>query len=128
MAAPDDVIHTTCLNYTKFFSANDKEGWLGLFAEGATVEDPVGTPVHEGKEAIAAFWDQSREMVSEIELRMIKANVCAGEAAFFMEVRPTVGDQQMVLPAIDVMTFDDDGHITTMRAFFEFGDMKPAED
>ena len=128
MAAADDVIHATCENYTKFFSSNDKDSWLGLFADGATVEDPVGSTVHEGKEAIAAFWDQSREMVSEIELRLIKANVCAGEAAFFMEVRPTIGDQQMVLPAIDVMTFDDDGRITTMRAFFEFTDMKPAED
>ena len=31
--------------YVELFSANDREGWLDLFAPNATMEDPVGTPL-----------------------------------------------------------------------------------
>ena len=98
---------------------------MSLFDDDAWVEDPVGTPRHEGTEAIGAFWDASRVLASEIELRLVKANVCGGEVAFFMEIRPTVGDQQMVLTAIDVMTFNDDARIATLRAYFDMAELRP---
>ena len=68
------------------------------------------------------------KLAPEIELRLIKANVCGGEAAFFMEIRPMLGDQAMTMTAIDVMTFDDDAKITTLRAYFDMAEMRPADD
>jgi steroid delta-isomerase len=128
MPADPAAITATVENYITCFSTNDREGYLSLFSDDAWVEDPVGTPRHEGTEAIGAFWDGSRELASEIELRLIKANVCGGEVAFLMEIRPTVGDQQMVLTAIDVMTFDDDARITTLRAYFDMAELRPVDD
>ncbi|MEZ5383316.1 MAG: nuclear transport factor 2 family protein [Microthrixaceae bacterium] len=128
MSADPAAITATVENYIAYFSTNDREGYLSLFSDDAWVEDPVGTPRHEGIEAIGAFWDTSRELASEIELRLIKANVCGGEVAFLMEIRPTVGDQQMVLTAIDVMTFDDDARITTLRAYFDMSELRPVDD
>lgn len=127
MPADPSAIAATVENYIAYFSANDREGYLSLFAEDAWVEDPVGTPRHEGLDQIGAFWDASRELATQIELRLIKANVCGGEAAFFMEIRPTVGDQQMVLSAIDVLTFDDDAAITSLRAYFDMAEMRPVD-
>jgi len=54
--------------------------------------------------------------------------VCGGEVAFLMEIRPMLGDQQMVMTAIDVMTFDDDARVTTLRAYFDMSEMRLADD
>ena len=128
MTAETAAIHATVENYIAHFSNNDRAGYLSLFAEDAWVEDPVGSPKHEGLEAIGAFWDGSRELAPEIELRLTKANVCGGEAAFFTEIRPMLGDQAMTMTAIDVMTFDDDAKITTLRAYFDMAEMRPSDD
>lgn len=37
--------------------ARDREGWLGLFAEGGRVEDPVGSRPHRGAGQIGRFYD-----------------------------------------------------------------------
>jgi len=45
-----------------------------------------------------------------------------------MEIRPVIGGAAMVLEAIDVMTFADDGRITSQRAFWQMEKMRPASD
>jgi len=40
------------------------------------------------------------------------------DAAFTMEAHVQIGDTAMVVPTIDVMTFDDNGRITSQRAFW----------
>jgi hypothetical protein len=37
--------------------ARDREGWVGLFASGGRVEDPVGSQPHQGRMAITRFYD-----------------------------------------------------------------------
>ncbi len=37
--------------------ARDREGWVGLFASGGRVEDPVGSQPHRGRMAIRRFYD-----------------------------------------------------------------------
>ena len=54
-------------------------------------------------------------------------NVCGDQAAFAMQIRPTIGGATYVLDGIDVMTFADDGRITSMRAFFQMEKMRPAD-
>ncbi|MGV9798584.1 ketosteroid isomerase family protein [Mycobacterium sp. NPDC003449] len=38
-------------------AAHDRAGWVGLFADGAQVEDPVGSRPHRGREPIGRFYD-----------------------------------------------------------------------
>lgn len=38
-------------------AAHDRAGWVGLFADGGQVEDPVGSPPHRGAAQIARFYD-----------------------------------------------------------------------
>lgn len=124
----EDTIRATVDAYLRAFTEGDRAGYVGLFAEDATVEDPVGSPVHRGHDEIGAFWDASRTMADAIELRPVFVTVTGGEAAFHMEVRPTIGGQVFVLDAIDHMTFAEDGRICTMRAFFDPATMRPAGD
>lgn len=124
-----DAIRATIASYLERFSAGDREGWLDLWADGATMEDPVGTPLKKGREEIGAFFDQSQQGVDSVELRGRGIVVVAGnEASFVFDARPTVGGAAMSMPVIDVMTFDDAARITSQRAFVEFGLLAPATD
>ena len=124
----EHVIRETIANYWKLFSAGDVDALVALFTDDATVEDPVGSPVHEGKAAVRAFYESAHALADSIELRGIDITlVCGDQAAFAMEIRPTIGGATYVLPAIDVMTFADDGRITSMRAFFQQELMRPAD-
>jgi steroid Delta-isomerase len=106
--------------YMARFSANDREGWLDLFADDAWIEDPVGTPRRTGRAEIGAFWDESHTVPEAIELVPLGIlNVVGDEAAFTMQARATLGGQIFGIDIIDVMTFDEAGRITTMRAFFD---------
>ena len=127
MPADAETIRATVERYTSGFS--DKETLLACFADDAWIEDPVGTPRHEGKAAIGAFWEQTRGLADSIELvRTGPVRVAGGEAAFPMQARPTIGGTPFCVDIIDVMTFDDTGVITTMRAFWDPAEMRPAED
>jgi steroid delta-isomerase len=126
---PDaEQIRATVQRYAEAFSAGDKEGYCGLFADDATLEDPVGAGVHQGRAGIEAFWDTTREMTPTIELRITgPIRVAGNEAAFPGEARPSLGDTPMVVPIVDTLAFDDDGKITQLRAFWDFADLRPDE-
>ncbi len=129
MSADPTTIRSVVDQYCATFTAGDQDGYVGLYADDAWIEDPVGTPRHEGRDAIGAFFAMSRSLAEVIELRLTgPVRVAAGEAAFPMQARPQIGDTTYAVDIIDVMTFDDEGKITTMRAFWDAGEMRPASD
>lgn len=125
--ADADTIRSTIETYCEAFT-DDRARWLALFADDATVEDPVGTDIHRGTEAIGAFWDTSQSLADEIVLTPSAqyVKVVGNEAAFAMDARMRSGDDTHTLPIIDVMSFDDAGRITSLRAFWDFADLAPA--
>ena len=129
MIADAATIRSVVDAYCAAFSAGDRAAYVGLYAPDAWIEDPVGSPRREGAAAIGAFFDESQALADSIELRLTgPVRVAAGEGAFPMQARPTMGGATFCVDIIDVMTFDDDGRITTMRAFWDAAEMRPAED
>jgi steroid Delta-isomerase len=117
--------------YAERFSADDREGWLDLWADDATMEDPVGSPVKKGKAEIAEFYDQSRSMADSIRLIPAGIRVVAGdEVAWTVEIRPTIAGMEYLMDVIEVMRLADgpDGapRIAEMRAFWDPSAMRPA--
>lgn len=111
------------------FSNGDRAAYVNLFAADAWIEDPVGTPRHEGHDAIGTFFEQMSSMADSIELRQTgPARIAAGEAAWPLQARPNMAGATMCVDIIDVMTFDDSGKITTMRVFWDPAEMRPADD
>jgi steroid delta-isomerase len=120
--------------YTELFSAGDRAAWLRLWASDATMEDPVGTPVKVGHEAIGRFYDESHGLADSIRLvRTGPVRIAAGEAAFPMQARPTIGAGELMVDIIDVMRFVDDETsphgvvIAEMRAFWDPAETRPAD-
>src|SRR5687767_15853883 len=101
---PDaDAVRATIDRYLSLFSAGEREAWLDLWADGATMEDPVGSPIRKGREEIGAFYDQGHGSAEAIELRPNGPAIVVGDqAAFAFLVRPTIGGTVMSMPAIDV--------------------------
>ncbi|MGH9214537.1 MAG: nuclear transport factor 2 family protein [Acidimicrobiales bacterium] len=126
---PDpDVIRQAVATYMERFTANDRAGWLDLFADDAWIEDPVGTPRRNGKQEIGAFWDQTHDLPDSVALVPLGILTVIGcEAIFTMQALPVVGEQTLAIDVIDLMTFDDEGKIATMRAFFDPATMRPVE-
>jgi steroid Delta-isomerase len=120
-AAIRKTIHDYCERYTA-----DREGWLALFAADATVEDPIGSDLHVGTEAIGAFWDMTHGLADTVHLTLSDyVKVAGNEAAFAMDARMETGGDVMGMRIIDVMTFDDDAKITSQRAYWSFEDVGP---
>ncbi|MCU0269965.1 MAG: nuclear transport factor 2 family protein [Acidimicrobiales bacterium] len=121
-----DEIRATIERYIEVFSAGDKDGYVGLFADDGSIEDPVGTEVRVGSAAISEFWDLVRSMSASITLRRTgPIRVAGNEAAFPMQAVTDVGGTAMVVDIIDTMVFGDDGRIAQMRAFWDPAEMRP---
>ena len=103
--------------YVAAFAAGDPEQAVAIFAEDAVVEDPIGTPPHQGHAAIRAFYAKSLAIKLEVALEgPIRA--AANEAAFAFCVRLHWQGQDRVIRPIDVFRFNEAGKITSMRAIF----------
>jgi steroid delta-isomerase len=128
MAEPD-TIRSTISRYMTAMSAGDRDTWVGCFAPQATLEDPVGAEVVIGREAIGAFFDNAHALADGITMEPTgPVRVAADEAAFPFRIVTTLGADRLAMPVIDVMAFDDDGRITSMRAFWDMADMTPLDD
>ena len=66
--ADRSTINATIDSYLAAFSAADRDAYLGCFAEGAWIEDPVGSPRREGLDAICTFWDEAHGMPDDCAL------------------------------------------------------------
>jgi steroid delta-isomerase len=101
--------------YCELVTAGDFEAIALLYAENATVEDPVGSTPHRGRAAIREFYRASSGAVRlELEGRVRSAG---NEGAAAMVARPAA-DPSMRVETLDVMTFGDDGLVTSMRAYW----------
>jgi steroid Delta-isomerase len=121
-------IHATLDAYLAAFAANDRDAYVGVFAEDGWLEDPVGAPRHVGHEGIGRFWDESHQLADALDLVPLGFRVVVGdEAVVTLQARPVIDGQRHALDIVDHMTFGDDGRITSLRAFFDVEAMRPVE-
>ena len=121
MAASAEKIRETVDAYVRLVANGTADEIVALYAEGATVEDPVGTDVLTERTDIHGFYARLEGL--DADTTLLSAKVAGGQAAFLFELATRVGDQTYTVTPIDVMTFDDDGLVTSMRAFWSDEDL-----
>ena len=115
MSVTTEHIRQVFQRYCELVTQGDFEAIARLYAENATVEDPVGSTPHRGRAAIREFYRGSAGTVRlELEGRVRNA-ANAGAAA--MIARPNA-DPSMRVETLDVMTFGEDGLVTSMCAYW----------
>lgn len=107
--------------YLDHFNAGDAQAIADLFAPDATVEDPVGTPPKKGTAEILAFYTDAMKNGAKLTLAAPIRGSHANAAAMAFDV----AIPNMKVLVIDVMTFDEAGKITSMKAYFGPEDFIP---
>lgn len=109
--------------YIELLSTGTAEQIADLYADGATVEDPIGAPVRTTREELIEFYSIITNLDSrEAALKWVKI---AGDTAVFefTLVTGTAGMSFEITP-VDIMVFDEAGKIVSMRAVWEQSDLK----
>ena len=112
--------------YAELVTQGDVDAIVALYTEDATIEDPIGTEIHRGRDAIRAFY--AAVAGTTTMKRAGAARAAANESATPLVALMGPEGQQQALDIISVMTFDDDGRIRSMRAFWSMDAMRPATD
>jgi len=99
--------------YVDAFEQSSMDLIRELYADNATVEDPVGTDLHVGIDAICAFYETA--LASGAKLSLSGTPRCAGNAVAF-PFRVTAPG--MNIEIIDVFEFDDQGKVVSMKAYW----------
>jgi steroid delta-isomerase len=112
-----DMVH----RYIALLVDGSVEELVGMYADDATLEDPVGGEVHIGSRAIAGFYSAISTVERECEL--VSLRVSGNEAAFQFRLTVTAGDNKMRVEPIEVMVFDDRSKVTAMKAYWSSADV-----
>ena len=110
--------------YIDRFNQDDLEGVVGLYADDATVEDPVGSPVKAGKAAIRDFYKYAMTTGARLALAAPIRASHGDSAAMAFDVKLEYQGSRMTIRVIDVMSFDAAGKFKSMRAYWGPSDME----
>lgn len=117
-------IEATVHRYLELVANGTAEQIADLFADDASVEDPVGGEVHIGRQAISGFYRNIESLPRQTEL--ITARVAGREAAFLFAITVGPDGGRMRIEPIDVMVFNDEGRIASMKAYWSPANVAPA--
>ncbi|MBD2859265.1 nuclear transport factor 2 family protein [Spongiibacter sp. KMU-158] len=104
-------------NYIQGLCESNLDKILSLYADDATVEDPVGTEPRKGMAAITEFYNMA--ISSKITAKLEGPVRIAGPHALFpFSITMDFGESTMNIDVIDQFTFNDDNKIISMKAFW----------
>jgi steroid delta-isomerase len=99
--------------YVSAYNSKDFEGVLSLYADDATMEDPVGAPPATGKDEIRALYKMGFDMGISVEL-----DGRVRTAAEFAVFPLCATSEQGKLYIVDLFEFNEEGRVVRMRAFW----------
>jgi steroid Delta-isomerase len=115
---PDSSKMTATVHaYVEGFAKGDAAHIAALFAENATVEDPIGSPIHHGRTAIQAFYTTSMATGAKLTING-PIRIAADHAAFAFSVNLHFAGSDKRVDVIDTFRFNDQNEITEMRAYW----------
>src|SRR6202012_5182789 len=103
MPSPEQIADTVN-RYISLVAKGSADDLVELYADDATVEDPVGGEIHIGRQAIHGFYSAVTDCHRACE--RVSRRVCCNEASFQFRLTVTAGEHRMRMEPIDVMPFD----------------------
>ena len=122
MPLDNDDVSARVQRYLELVATGTADEVVALFAADATLEDPVGSEVRNGRDSIREFYATFAAMPKST--RLISLRACAGQAAFQFEIVTEVGGGlTATMSPMEVMVFDESGLISSMRAWWAETDL-----
>ncbi len=104
------------------------EQWVSRFAEGAEVEDPIGSPILCTREALLAQGEQFMEAFNEVGLYPDFVQVSGNRASAKWTGRGTTKDGRRVeFEGVNVWEFAPDGRIKKLIGYWDPSKMRETE-
>lgn len=118
--ADSTALRATIDSYVEGWRNRDRELWSSLFAEEATLTDPVGTEPMVGKAACVGFFDKVQAMPFRFAPTVHRVAICGNEAmlAFRMEATDENGNGYFV-ETTDIFVLNDEAKIVSLRAYWD---------
>jgi len=107
----------TVEQYLKALNAQDLDAIIALYAEDASIEDPVGTPILTGTAAIREFYSKATCIKLKLEL-LGDVRVAGAYVAFPFAITLPTETGQMRMEVIDTFKLNEQGLITEMKAYW----------
>jgi steroid Delta-isomerase len=117
-----EAIAQTVNRYLELVANGTADDVVGLYATDAIIEDPIGTDLRRGHDAIREFYAGFQDAKKETELAELR--IGGSEAAFLWHLTLDAGDTRTRISPISTMAFDEDAKITSMRAFWSPSDVR----
>lgn len=122
MTNTPEHIRATVSTYIDLMCASDIDGIMALFTGDATAEDPVGGELVQGIDALRNFYAFAAPAL-HIELQG-PICVAGNQCAFLLLAQLTMGDAVQYLDATDVLSFNEEGKITSMKAYWNPAELR----
>jgi steroid delta-isomerase len=119
---PDDL-RGRIAAYVDALNTRDPDAIAALFAEDAVQADPASDPPNRGRAAIAAFFEGSVAASDDWTFAAEAVHTCAAQVAIDFRIDVETGGSTMTISGIEVFTFDDDGLITSVYAYWDAADL-----
>jgi steroid delta-isomerase len=123
MADPNQI-RQVYERYPELISNADVDAIVDLYAEDGKIEDPIGSDLHIGHDAIREFYQKAIGTVTVKRTGPVR--IAGKEAATPMVVLIGSGENRKAIDIISAMVFDDAGKITSMRAWWHPRAMRSA--
>ncbi|MEZ4333396.1 MAG: nuclear transport factor 2 family protein [Myxococcota bacterium] len=101
------------------WNAADRAGWLSMFRDDVTIEDPVGSRVRRGRAAAESTWDVGFSYPEPWTMVPGLMVVCGNRAAVTFSHMSTVDGRPYWHEDIEVWELDDDRRVVRVQAYFE---------
>ena len=115
--------------YDKYIAAlvrHDLDAVMAMFATNAVLHDPVDAPVRVGLEAIREYFGGINGIRACRLAGPMHISADCRHAAVSGYAEMELGEGITIIETIDVLTFDDDGKVSTMTAYWGPTNMRPA--
>ena len=121
----------------EYVHTKNREGWLGLYAEDAFIEDPIGVSIidpegkgHHGPAAREAFWDNFIAP-ADISIDILDSYAAGLEVAnhVILTIKLDGGNGKMMQQKVHgVFTYhvNEEGKLRSMRGFWDTADPRNA--
>lgn len=116
-------IAATVDTYVDLVGGGTPEQIADLYAPGATVEDPIGTEVRSTREQLIEFYAVIAAM-DERSTTLRWRKIAGDTAVFEFTLLTKTGGMGFEITPVDIMVFDADGKIASMRAVWRSDDLK----
>jgi len=113
--------------YISAFNTRDRNTYISLFADGATVEDPLGSPPIKSESQLGTFFDATTSVPLHLELEQDSIRVSGNHVTFRFQLELGVGTSQVATKPVDVLDLDGSGKIVSLVAYWKPAELRPVQ-